>query len=400
MRGLGQGPSVIFSYDVLDLGDVYINTLHQYEVQVHNRGEIDAPFRLQQSSTMSGFAQHFEFEPTEGTLAVGESAAVRVKLLSNTMGSFDEVFPWTIQGSAEELTLQFRGRVTGPEFEMSPEQLEFGIVSYSFRYTKEFVLSNVCEIPFDYTLRIPLDGKAPDDSQPQPDDGQQPMEFQILPSSGRIMPGEDVKVTVEMCSETVMQYTGYEVVMDVKDVGDAIASVPIIAECCVPKLSVWSPVIDFGECYLRYPYRQVLKLFNESGLPARFEVLPQDEKSATLAAFTAEPAQAGIPAQGAQMLEFLLNAERLGRIQIPVRIKTIGSRMPPLECAIECFAMGPRLTFQVNTDFLPHRCPPFSPLSGPSTFLPFHHVSIADSPACPPGCWKHGCRRLGRNGIH
>lgn len=330
--GVGRGPSVIFSYDVLDLGDVYINTLHQYEVQIHNRGEIEAPFKLKPHRT--AFGDFFEFLPSEGVLSVGDSMPIRVKLLCNVMGAFDERFDWCIKGSSEELRLQFRGRVTGPEFELDPPSLEFGMVSYSFRYTQEFVLSNVCEIPFDFTLRIPLD--SPDNP-----------EFLVVPSKGRVMPGTDVKVAVEMCSETVMQYAGYEVVMDVKDVGDAIASVPINAECCVPKLGVLSHTIDFGECYLRYPYRQVLQLLNESKLPARFEVLPQDDKSGLLATFTAEPGEAGIPAKGSQLVEFLLNAERLGRIQLPVRIKTVGSRLPPLECTIECHAKGPSLLFQI-----------------------------------------------------
>jgi hydrocephalus-inducing protein len=58
-----------------------------------------------------------------------------VKLLSNILGPFDEVFCWNIKGCSDDLTLQFRGRVAGPEFEIDPPKLDFGLVSYGFRYT-------------------------------------------------------------------------------------------------------------------------------------------------------------------------------------------------------------------------------------------------------------------------
>lgn len=77
-----------------------------------------------------------------------------------------------------------------------------------------------------------------------------------------------------MCSETVMDYSSYEVLIDIEDVGEAIDRVPIMGECCVPKLSVQESIIPFGECYLRYPYRQVLP---ERLTPLRslIECLPQ-----------------------------------------------------------------------------------------------------------------------------
>jgi hypothetical protein len=71
---------------------------------------------------------------------------------------------------------------------------------------------------------------------------------------------------------------------------------------------------------------QVLRLANESKLPAKYEVLPQDPQSVCLAAFTAEPSAGGIPARGEQLVEFTLRTERLGRIQLPVRVRVVGSR--------------------------------------------------------------------------
>lgn len=54
-----------------------------------------------------------------------------------------------------------------------------------------------------------------------------------------------------------------------------------------------------------------------------------------------------MPAKGEQLVEFTLNMERLGRIQLPVSIRVIGSRAPLLQATIDCIAMGPSLLFQV-----------------------------------------------------
>ena len=59
-------------------------------------------------------------------------------------------------------------------------------------------------------------------------------------------------------------------------VTDGALSIPIRAECVVPKLTLSSQVLEFGEVYLRHPYRRTVRLHNDSKLPAKYEVLPQD----------------------------------------------------------------------------------------------------------------------------
>jgi hydrocephalus-inducing protein len=57
----------VFSYDQLDVGDTFINALHQYEVELQNRGKIEAHFSLLPSG--STFGSKFQFEPDAGILA-------------------------------------------------------------------------------------------------------------------------------------------------------------------------------------------------------------------------------------------------------------------------------------------------------------------------------------------
>ncbi|KAG2489301.1 hypothetical protein HYH03_012133 [Edaphochlamys debaryana] len=328
-KGRGLGPAAVFSYDTLDVGDTWVNTLHQYEVELQNRGKIDVDYRLVPPG--SAFGTRFTFEPPAGRLSGGQIEVVKVKLLSDLLGAFDETFQWQIKGSSEPLSLQFKGRVCAPSFEVDVEGLDFGVCSYGFRYTKEFHLTNTSEIPLRFSWRVPTDVE-------------EPKEFQILPAKGTILPHGKVKINVEFVSRTVQRYRT-ELVMDITGVAEKQLCLPLIGEGAVPKLSLFSKTMDFGECSLRFPYKQEMRIVNESKLPAKFEVVPQDPSSVGLATFTVEPSSGGIPARGEQVVELTLVTHTLGRIQIPVKVKALGSKAAPLEFIVNAKCVGPQLNF-------------------------------------------------------
>lgn len=93
------------------------------------------------------------------------------------------------------------------------------------------------------------------------------------------------------------------------------------------------------------PRRQSIKLSNPSKLPAKFEVVPQEASSTGLATYTVEPSSGGVPALGEQGFEVLLTTHTLGRVQLPLRVRVVGSKAPPLEFPIGARSMGPTLLF-------------------------------------------------------
>jgi hydrocephalus-inducing protein len=95
LKGRGIGPRVCFSYAGLNLDDVFMNTVYEYKAELENRGEIEARFQLNPSTTQYG--QFFGFEPETGVLGVGEKREINITVLSNTAGTFGEDFAWTIQ---------------------------------------------------------------------------------------------------------------------------------------------------------------------------------------------------------------------------------------------------------------------------------------------------------------
>jgi hydrocephalus-inducing protein len=148
---------------------------------------------------------------------------------------------------------------------------------------------------------------------------------------------------VEFVSHTVQKYTAHNIVLDIPGVAPDQLSIPLRAECAVPKIALEVNPLEFGSCFVRYPYKRTLKLSNHSKLPAKFEVLPQESSSKGLALFTVEPSSGGIPALGEQTVEVSLCTQTLGRVQLPVRIRIPGSRGRPLEFVIDARSMGPDL---------------------------------------------------------
>ena len=60
LKGVAVGPMAVFSYDVLDVGDTFVNAVHQYEVELMNRGEIEAEFRLVGRCKLKSVEPHVE----------------------------------------------------------------------------------------------------------------------------------------------------------------------------------------------------------------------------------------------------------------------------------------------------------------------------------------------------
>ena len=68
----------------------------------------------------------------------------------STPGEFSEMFNFQLQGSDDLLTCQIKGHVVGPTFNFDVDEIDFGVVSYSFMHKKTITLSNTSDIPMEY----------------------------------------------------------------------------------------------------------------------------------------------------------------------------------------------------------------------------------------------------------
>eukprot|EP00759_Apiculatamorpha_spiralis_P009318 PhF_6_TR15973/c0_g1_i1/m.24996/K17570/HYDIN; hydrocephalus-inducing protein len=339
MKGIGLGPQCAFSYNALDLTDIFINSIHQYEVQLENRGSIEARFIQIPNPAASSFATKFKFTPNSGSIPPGQSQVVNITFCSDLTGIINETFLFRIQGAKEDLDMHFKGRVIGPTFHFDVEELDFGNVSYNFYHVKTLHLHNTSEISMKFLLKIPEDGLL----------GKK--EFEIIPSTGNILPHGKQKIQVEFLSNTVQEYNAH-LVVDVTDVGENLETLPIKATCIVPEISFSRDALDYGnQCFITHPYSLDLEMKNETPLSAKYEViLPSDEdpirrKADIFVGSGDSKERKGIVhARSVQRVAIVLVGKAVGNVHMTIYIRILGSDKPPHPISVSAKITGPMVS--------------------------------------------------------
>ena len=378
ISGTGVGPKACLSYDSLDLGDLFINSRHQYEVTIDNRGDIPCTWELENPSTP--FADIFTFESRSGTLAVDSSSTINIQLFStDKLGDFEEIFEFKLHGSDEKLKFRFKGCIIGPTFHFDVDTIDFGLVSYEFLHSKNLMLYNTSEIPMTYNLCVPQDGafvqkefevEVSKDAICVYD--LEKMDFHLLtnhpipslflisprsplnthhnltrlvqPSSGVLEPGAQQVVRLDLISTTLKEYE-YSLNVDVEGVGKNLLSLPILAECRVPKIEVASREVPYGDCFIRFPYTEELTLVNtDTQLSAKYEVISQDPSTLSIASYEAIPPVGSVPPSGSTKVKIKVVGEKLGQFRLPVMLSIAGSVEPPLQSSVVATCVGPKIT--------------------------------------------------------
>lgn len=333
LHGTGIGPRLTFAYDVVDVGDVFVSSVHRYELSLLNRGEIDATWQLGPSAAAAASGCAFVFEPSAGVLAVGESAPISVYMSANSVGEFSEVFELFMRGCTAVLHVHFKGTVVAPSFHLDTDTFAFGEVPFGFTQTQRFGLYNTSDVPFAYRLRVPRDEGPPS----------QRREFVIEPQLGTIAPGAVHHLQLDFTPGEVKDYEGFELVVDIDRVGTALLALPITARSVVPRVTLETPVVTFGECFARHPYEAQLIFVNTEPAPARYSILPQDEQSAVVAAFSTEHASGVVPPRGRHSIPVTLTCFQLGPIALPMYIAMAGNGGQPLAAELRAVGRGPHV---------------------------------------------------------
>ena len=159
-------------------------------------------------------------------------------------------------------------------------------------------------------------------------------QFRIEPSTGEVLPGGQVDVKVHLVATVVQEYDMY-LAIDILDVGDVLRTIAIKATCVVADVKMMLSTINFGDCFLKYPYTQNIVISNDSEHPARYEILPQDDHSAVIAEFSAEMPRGSIEPRSELAVPITLIGDRLGKVNIPLLVRVSGTEQPPMKATIE-----------------------------------------------------------------
>jgi hypothetical protein len=105
--------------------------------------------------------------------------------------------------------------------------------------------------------------------------------------------------------------------------------------------------VNFGTCFVRYPYTRHITVTNDSDHPAKYEILKQDEHSAIIAEYTTESARGSIEPHTQQTIPITLVCDQLGKINLPLQIRVSGDQQPPMLATLEATSVGPKVVADV-----------------------------------------------------
>ncbi|XP_010642750.1 hydrocephalus-inducing protein homolog isoform X4 [Fukomys damarensis] len=352
IKGEGIGPQIHFNFELLDIGKVFTGSVHCYEAVLSNKGSIDALFSVIPPTSALGAC--FVFSPKEGIIEPSGVQAVQITFSSGILGHFEEEFLIDVNGSPEPVKLTIRGCVIGPTFHFNVPALHFGDVSFGFPQTLMCSLNNTSLVPMTFKLRIPGDGLGPE-SIPSGEQASskrrlagtseethtmKPKEFTITPSWGTIRSHGFAAIKVTLCSNTVQKYE-LALVVDVEGVGEEVLALLITARCIVPTIQLVKMEVDFGLCFLKYPYEKTVQLVNHADLPGCYEVLPPVCEDPLAVLLSTRFPCGVIPPHSTVHVPLALETQVTGEHRATLYVSVFGSQDPPLVCHLKIIGQGP-----------------------------------------------------------
>ncbi|PIK52781.1 putative hydrocephalus-inducing protein-like [Apostichopus japonicus] len=256
-------------------------------------------------------------------------------------------FDWTVDGLPEKIQIHFKGSVIGPTFHFDVPKLKFGTVSYGFKCTKIATLVNTALVPMTFKLRVPSDGHgkvisvtAGDETLGKTNVNISPKEFEIEPESGSIPPQSEMKIAIALTSNTTKKYD-LSLVVDVEGVGEEILNLPITAKCVVSPVGILTPILDYTRCFLNHPYEQNAQIINDSDLPVKYDLIPQEVDETTALLYSSPQPSGIIPAQSTAEIAMVITPRALEEIDTLAEFSIFGSIQPPLQVQLMCVGEGP-----------------------------------------------------------
>lgn len=123
------------------------------------------------------------------------------------------------------------------------------------------------------------------------------------------------------------------------EVGKEVFSLPITAQSVCPSIVLTTPHIDYGRCFVNYPYTKNIELRNDSNLPAIYETLPPADLQCLLYSTTAS--KGVVEPHSTLRIPLQVKAQAQGEITSSVAISILGSTNPLLKADIYCIGEGP-----------------------------------------------------------
>lgn len=128
-------------------------------------------------------------------------------------------------------------------------------------------------------------------------------------------------------------------VMTIQETGRDVYSLPILADSVVPQISLLTPLLDYGRCFLEYPYVMKAEFLNDSGLPVKYEVPKQLDQS--VVAYSTRHPSGVIKPHSTLKLPLELRPKLQGEISMNLPVRILYAADEVMSVGISCIGEGP-----------------------------------------------------------
>ncbi|EFN85828.1 Hydrocephalus-inducing protein-like protein [Harpegnathos saltator] len=345
LHGVGKGPLLRLNVITMDLKNIYLCSVHNYEIVAANKGHINGT--LIHKARPTDFGGTVTVSPLCLILEPNEYKSFNLSFSSNRKGDFMERVDFVVEESSEVLSLHIKGCVVCPTLHFDKSSLDFGVVGLGFSKRQEVHLRNLSLVAVSFGATIMDDGdQAPltheefARSDARASFPANPREFVVIPHKGVVQAYNSLKLKV-MYTANVVRSGQSTVRVDMWDSESDPVLLPISFCGAIPTLSITPAEIPIRFSFLNFPYLRSINVENNSDLDGYFYIVPQAISEDIPVVYSMSSHQGFLKARQSMKIDITVITKVLGKQQVILNMLTMGEQAPVTSCTIICNGQGP-----------------------------------------------------------
>ncbi|RLU21574.1 hypothetical protein DMN91_005947 [Ooceraea biroi] len=352
LRGTGKGPVLYLNVITIDFKNIFLCSVHNYEIVAVNKGHICGTLIYKAKPTDFGGA--INVTPSALTLNPDEYKSFNLSFSSNRKGDFVERVDFVIKESLEVVSLHVKGCIICPTLHFDKSTIDFGVTALGFSKKQQVCLRNLSLVPVSFNVSVMKDGdQAPITreefarSEAKPSFPSNPREFTIDPHKGVVQAHSSLQLNVTYTANVAR--CGRSIIrVDMWDSDSDPVILPIWFCGVIPSLSINPAEISIRFCFINFPYSRSINVGNKSDLDGYFCIIPQMVSEDMPVIYSLSCYQGFLKARQSKTISVSIITKVLGRQTITLNMLTMGQQAPVAACSIICNGQGPVISVQPN----------------------------------------------------
>ncbi|KAL6429112.1 hypothetical protein ACFW04_008117 [Cataglyphis niger] len=307
LHGIGKGPVFHLNVITIDVQNIFLCSVHNYEIVAANKGHICGTLIYKAKPT--DFGGTIKITPYALTLKPDEYKSFNLSFSSNRKGDFVERIDFVVKESLEILSLHINVTImeTGDQTPLTYE---------------EFAVSEV-----------------------KPSFPTNPREFTITPQKGIVQAHSSLKLRVTYTANIVRSGC-LNIRVDMWDSDSDPVILPILFRGAIPSLSIKPTEISIRFSFINFPYARSINVENNSDLDGYFYIIPQAISENIPIVYSLSFYQGFLKARQSKTIDTTIITKVLGKQTTTLNMLTMGEEAPVTSCTIICSGQGPVISVQ------------------------------------------------------